>query len=417
MHKIMIRDFGPIDNAELSISQTTLLIGEQANGKSTIIKLIYYFRRFQLFYSTLYAKKQFDTWRDFRKAYLSQMKTIFTNTFGNTRTLGEFQLEYVFADNRSITITPSSGNEYLNIRFSDQLNARLRDLWNSALGIEALAEIFDDSYACVYIPAGRALLSRQALLDMIQTNELSVAFQPASYSAFDLIDAMTRDYMREVSAMRAVLARTDLASLVQMVENPEQRDSFRYMYELQKVILKGEYNTDGRHDYLVLGQNKKVPFSYASSGQQEVIWITNLLLGFALNGGKRNCILVEEPETHLHPDAQYALVKFISAYQNLTGSQILITTHSPYIISSLNNLFYASKISKSKNWDSIHAIIPRQSWMDEEAFQSYSVENGSLVDIKDADLVMADISRLDSIASRQDDEYEAMLRLPAEGIE
>lgn len=144
------------------------------------------------------------------------------------------------------------------------------------------------------------------------------------------------------------------------------------------------------------------------------MWITNLLLGYVANNGAKNCVLVEEPETHLHPDAQYALIKFIAAYQNLTGSQIFITTHSPYILSSINNLFYASKISKSKNHADIHSVIPRQSWMNEETFQAYSVENGGLMDIRDANLAMADISRLDSISSRQDDEYEAMLSLPKE---
>lgn len=342
------------------------------------------------------------------------MKAIFTNTFGNTKTLGDFSLEYVFAEDRSIAITPSDGNYFLDVVFSHALNDRLRDIWKSGEDSKALEEVFEDSYSCVYIPAGRALLSRQALLDLIQANEFAISFRPIAYSEFDLIDAVTRDYMLEVSAMRTILSRTDLASFVRMMEKSERKDSFRYMCDLQKDILKGTYDTNGKEDYIVLNQDKKVPFSYASSGQQEVMWIMNLLLGFVANGRGRNCILIEEPETHLHPDAQYTLIKLIAAYQNLTRSQVLITTHSPYILSSLNNLFYASKISKFKANDSIHAIIPKQSWMNEESFQAYSVEKGSLEDIKDVDLAMADISRLDCIASRQDDEYEAMLGLPKE---
>lgn len=403
MHKITIKNFGLVSDVGLDIQQTTIIIGEQANGKSTIIKLIYYFRRFQLFFTRIYTANQHSNWKDFRKAYLSQMKTIFTNTFGRTETLGGFQLEYIFAVNRSIVITPTDQNDYLNIQFSPALNGMLRELWQEGFSPEALAEVFDDCYSCVYIPAGRALLSRQSLLDMIQTNELSVGFQPAVYGAFDLIDAITRDYMREVSAMRTVLARMDLSAFGRMIEAPERKAFYNYMYSLQKDILKGGYDTDGKNDYIVLKQDKKVPVSYASSGQQEVMWITNLLLGYVANNGRRNCILVEEPETHLHPDAQYALIKFIAAYQNLTGSQIFITTHSPYILSSLNNLFYASKISKSKSHEGIHAIIPEQSWMNEEAFQAFSVEDGGLADIRDAELAMADLSRLDSIAYEWDE--------------
>lgn len=414
MHRITIKNFGPLNEISLNINQTTIIIGEQANGKSTIIKLIYYFRRFQRFFLTIYAADQFPTWKEFRKAYLSQMKTIFTNTFGKTITLGNFELEYTFEDRYNITITPTDDNDYLNIQFSPALNTKLKNLWSSVFRPEDLADVFNDTCSCVYIPAGRALLSRQALLDLIQANELGMGFKPMAYGAFDLIDAITRDYMIEVSAMRTIFARTELSSFAHMIDAPERKNYFQYMCSLQEDILKGRYDTDGKNDYIILKQDKKVPVSYASSGQQEVMWITNLLLGYVANNGAKNCVLVEEPETHLHPDAQYALIKFIAAYQNLTGSQIFITTHSPYILSSINNLFYASKISKSKNHAAIHSVIPRQSWMNEETFQAYSVENGGLMDIRDADLAMADISRLDSISSRQDDEYEAMLSLPKE---
>lgn len=47
--------------------------------------------------------------------------------------------------------------------------------------------------------------------DMIQANEFSVSSRPIAYSEFDLIDAVTRDYMHEVSAMRTVLLRTNSA--------------------------------------------------------------------------------------------------------------------------------------------------------------------------------------------------------------
>ncbi|HEV7381595.1 MAG TPA: AAA family ATPase, partial [Dyadobacter sp.] len=38
--KLIVRDFGPIKNAELDIKKTTVLIGPQGSGKSTLAKLV-----------------------------------------------------------------------------------------------------------------------------------------------------------------------------------------------------------------------------------------------------------------------------------------------------------------------------------------------------------------------------------------
>ena len=48
MQKIIINNFGAVKNAEIDIKKVLILIGEQASGKSTIAKLIY-FRNHRLF--------------------------------------------------------------------------------------------------------------------------------------------------------------------------------------------------------------------------------------------------------------------------------------------------------------------------------------------------------------------------------
>ncbi len=44
MQKIIIKNFGAIEYAEIEIKKVLVLIGEQASGKSTIAKLIYFFK-------------------------------------------------------------------------------------------------------------------------------------------------------------------------------------------------------------------------------------------------------------------------------------------------------------------------------------------------------------------------------------
>jgi predicted ATPase len=91
-----------------------------------------------------------------------------------------------------------------------------------------------------------------------------------------------------------------------------------------------------------------IPMNHASSGQQEVMWIFNELFLILLKKEKA-FIILEEPEAHIYPRLQLELVKFIAHVVNETGSTIFITTHSPYILTSLNLLCYAGVVAEGKN--------------------------------------------------------------------
>lgn len=58
MQKIIIKNFRQISYAEIEIKDFLFLIGEQASGKSTIAKLIYFFKSLkQDYFNLLYDAK------------------------------------------------------------------------------------------------------------------------------------------------------------------------------------------------------------------------------------------------------------------------------------------------------------------------------------------------------------------------
>ncbi|WP_413228145.1 AAA family ATPase [Aeromonas caviae] len=52
-------------------------------------------------------------------------------------------------------------------------------------------------------------------------------------------------------------------------------------------------------------------------------------------------VFIEEPEAHLFPDGQKDVSDFIVMVRSMIGARFIITTHSPYILSSINNALYA----------------------------------------------------------------------------
>ena len=76
--------------------------------------------------------------------------------------------------------------------------------------------------------------------------------------------------------------------------------------------------------------------SLISSSVHELIPFI-IYLKYYLN--KSEVLIIEEIENHLHPENQLILVKYVVKAIN-NGLNIILTTHSDYIIEKINNLIY-----------------------------------------------------------------------------
>ena len=85
----------------------------------------------------------------------------------------------------------------------------------------------------------------------------------------------------------------------------------------------------------------------ASTGQQNII---RILQDMFMNILYNEVIfrVIEEPEAHLHPIAQKHLMHIIALMRNHIDSQIVMTTHSPYLLAVLKNLLTAGQVSEKK---------------------------------------------------------------------
>jgi len=63
---------------------------------------------------------------------------------------------------------------------------------------------------------------------------------------------------------------------------------------------------------------------------------------------KNKLILVDEPETSLHPSWQNKILKFYENFAKINNNQVIIATHSPHIIGSSKNE-YLRILKKNEN--------------------------------------------------------------------
>ncbi|MEM9848271.1 MAG: AAA family ATPase, partial [Bacteroidota bacterium] len=115
MQKIQIDNFGPIKEAEVEIKQMVVFIGEQASGKSTISKLIYFFKSLKEDLFTLIFKN-LGIDEDIRILFIKQIQLKFYRFFGSTRHLPDFKVKYFYSSEKTIELSLAP-NKYLHVEF------------------------------------------------------------------------------------------------------------------------------------------------------------------------------------------------------------------------------------------------------------------------------------------------------------
>ena len=186
--KILIRNFGPVKTAEVDLDKNfQIFIGEQASGKSTIGKVIYFCRKIRDYtLDFLLEDEQFvlNHQNEYFTNYLKYLTRKFMACFGRTKHMLPFNIQYMW---EHIHISIQTNNDgYIRFRYDEMTKNRIQHLIRetadmhaqmdnytsnsiidniTAVGVikrrlsKSVSEIFGDSDEVIYIPAGRSLLA------------------------------------------------------------------------------------------------------------------------------------------------------------------------------------------------------------------------------------------------------------------
>ena len=99
--------------------------------------------------------------------------------------------------------------------------------------------------------------------------------------------------------------------------------------------------------------------------------------------------------------------------EKATNASWVITTHSPYILSSFNNLLEAWQVGHTdkERGISVQKIIDEKYWANPGGFRAYSIEDGHLKSIMDEETHLISDNFLDSVSERIGGEFDELLRI------
>ena len=268
--------------------------------------------------------------------------------------------------------------------------------------------IFNDDFDTIYIPAGRSMIT-------LLSSQLNYIYSSMEDSQKKSIDYCTQSYLENILKLKINFNDTldnMITDIKRMTNIKIDENKLRFAAKLIRTILKGDYINIAGEERLQLNNSKSyVKINFASSGQQEVLWILNTLFYYLLNN-KKAYFIIEEPESNLFPNAQKSVIEFLSMVKN-SGNNILITTHSPYVLGTLNTLLYAGDIYLRYNnkEGAINKIIDKEFWLDFNNFSSYFLKNGKNEDCKDIEIKCIKNEVIDEISNVINKNYDDLLKL------
>ncbi len=207
-------------------------------------------------------------------------------------------------------------------------------------------------------------------LRLAKNNELDL------YSKVQTVDEILMlEFMTRILSNKSIL--TKYKNIDKKTTQPQ---NFDYVEKKTFEILKGEWINDNGEEKIIIDSHKSIDIRNSSSGQQEAIRILQDILVVTIRGLPLLRI-VEEPEAHLFPVAQKSLIELLALVVNQNDdNQLIITTHSPYILTVFNNLLFAQRVvDKNPSAESeVSKLIPQEFWLKAEDFSAYSLGNSSI---------------------------------------
>ena len=416
--KIVIKNFGPIEFAEIDLKKTIVIIGEQASGKSTIAKIIYFYKslRDDLF-SQVFSKSTPDSKDyDIKTAFVFEARDKFKELFGSTSFSENTEIIFYFQEKptenylrffaKKNKIECELSRSFFTTQFQDEINIVFESLksirnetsfWKKLFSSESslnqkLLSLVNDALGIyhtdsLFVIAGRnATVSYPEFFEKFYSSIENKMLEQQAKNSANFDEVLMLKFMdwviemkNDIKAESTIYNSTFKGAIFEMFQNDTetQWNSLSSISIAKKMfpIMKGYYFIDGEQEKILLPNSKRtISLSRASSGQQEVIRILQDIFSLVLGDGHEVVFrIIEEPEAHLFPTAQKKIIELLASMVNLNDkNQLVITTHSPYILMVFNNLLYARQVFDATGETK---KIPVESHISSEDFCAYKLKN------------------------------------------
>lgn len=425
MLNVKLENLGNIKKAEIQLNKLTIFSGKNNSGKTYVNYILYALldKRFS-FKSNIYnnyikeAKEDgisYINLEDFLNLYFDKLKSDLEENFKNNldrffsakeNTFEAFQLtiledigsvknfmkKLIFSNELQIgknkiicDISKEEGNDFISLIIHDVTlpNDVYLDFINDVFYKHIFYFMNNDTFL---LPAERTGINlfyqelntyRNSLINNLQKNNIN---------PLDVLkDMMVSKYPQPIADYIEFLNNTSMLK--------KSKSEFRDLNNnLHHRILKGKYNIDKNGGITFLPYKtyfkgndfqSKIDLHLTSSTVKTFFSLEFYLENMAKKGAY---LIIDEPELNLHPDNQRNIARLLAQIVN-RGVNVIISTHSDYIIRELNNLIMLKNNFNDKN----------------KLMQKYEYDENELLSSKDINAYLIDDGKVTLMDTTNDE--------------
>ena len=392
---LIIKNFGPINigsKKPLDFKRCTVFIGDQGSGKSTVVKVFSTLTWLEK-YITAKNNKAIKSINEF-KNLLSQQNI--PKSYFNKDTYIEYNGQSLSViikdDNIKISENIKESERYIcpKIQYFPAERNLLSVISNiqTATGIPEMLNVLNREFdiACKEV---KGIKFQDFLLMYYEQSKEKTVFHTKTGSEVELLQASSGlQSIYPLLFVSRYLKNTVDANFLERLKNSDDNRRQNVVRLISDPILK-----DKVYNYIL---------SRIGNISNEDIDSLNKDFSRIIN----SCLIeiVEEPEQNLFPISQSELLKQLVTHTNGIGDKLIITTHSPYILSQLNNSIFAYEklyYSKSKLKKKFcELFIPFND------IAAYKIENGKINNILDKSFKGINVLEIDKCSRVISAEFE-----------
>ncbi len=393
MERIKIYNLGPIKELDLELKQINIFIGSHASGKTIASQVVYFFKKISLIVDftlenfdenliTSFEKNiqiDFDLSKNFYVEYnINDKNIIFEKKLNSEVEIRGKIFDYI----KELSLETKN----LKLKIKNQMSSILIDI-HLKLVLKLMNYLNQNNNEAVYIPASRTLIP------IVEDN------------TFD------REYLN-ISEYLQSFGRFYTQIMKNFVNYDEEKNKkIKNLKKLAKKTLKGIIIKDENNKIkFKLNIDENIDISLISSGQLEALPIYISLMN-SIKIKSNYFFIIEEPESHLHPEGQMEMVEFLAMVanhkvENNTNS-LIVTTHSPFILTSFNNLIYAYDVKDEK----VNEIVPKEQQINFDNVNALMFADGKVTSILNEKSRLIKQGSIAEISMKISDKFQSIMRL------
>ncbi|RLE56018.1 MAG: hypothetical protein DRJ40_06310 [Thermoprotei archaeon] len=412
--KLALKNFGPFKHTEINMSPFTIFIGPNAAGKSMLLYLIWTLYTVELKWDNLRAllhehyeklvrvsspeeKSQVlyelycTIYEELPHLLRDNLVNLLQDAFGTSLTelvtRGEDRADIIVASDKGPRVLKLTiQDEELSITTFDEGRDLLRNLiyfrWEDYPGGRGRVAVVDTK-------SGETLFETETFdigaRDHVVA-ELSGLIPVAFMYVFDYCPYVSTmllpDGRAGILRLREALAHAlFVTSWKYIYVNAVDREFFKNLIATERTPVTDKYSLElanllerefsveftcrgEKFTVIDLVTGVEMPIEKAPSGLREIAPLV-LLLKYRGIRKVPYIVMIEEPETHLHPDAQSLIIRVLAALVKCGECKVVITTHSNVVLDEVDNLIALSKLSQNEK--------PKLGYLPFEGLKSYDV--------------------------------------------